>query len=268
MNSKRMMENDVQKFKGYLICTDIDGTLINSKGQLSANNLSAIKEFQQGGGLFTVSTGRMPEHVLNFPFMPNAPVISVNGTVIYDIDNRKVIREFPLDCYYDDVIRYINTNYSGVLRNYEVYTPGDWVCVEDRPAGAITEQYKSSKVYKILFRFFNAEDAVAMNRDLEERFGDRFLFDRSWPLGVEMHIQGSGKGHCVKILKDEMCPDIHTAVAIGDFENDITMLKVADIGFATQNAPDNVKQYADRIAPSNDDDAICYVINSLLGEKQ
>ena len=258
----------MQKFKGYLICTDIDGTLVNSKGELSQNNLEAIEAFQRGGGLFTVSTGRMPEHVLNFPFLPNAPVISVNGTVIYDIDNRKVIREFPLDCYYDDVIEYISSRYADKMRNYEVYTPGDWVCVEDRPAGAITKQYKQSKVYKILFRFFNAEDAITMNRDLDEKFGDRFLFDRSWPLGVEMHIQGSGKGSCVKILKEEMCPGIHTAVAIGDFENDITMLKVADIGFATENAPDSVKKHADRIAPSNDDDAISYVINALRGEQQ
>jgi Cof subfamily protein (haloacid dehalogenase superfamily) len=256
----------VQKFKGYLICTDIDGTLVNSKGELSANNLAAIKEFQLGGGLFTVSTGRMPEYVLNFPFLPNAPVISVNGTVIYDIDNRKVIREFPLDCYYDDVIVYIGSRYADVIRNYEVYTHGDWTCVEDRPLASITEHFREQKVYKILFRFFNAEDAVAMNRDLDEKFGDRFLFDRSWLLGVEMHIKNSGKGHCVKLLKEEMCSDIHTAIAIGDFENDITMLKVADIGFATQNAPDNVKQAADRIAPSNDDDAICYVINTLLGE--
>ena len=254
----------MQKFKGWLICTDIDGTLVNSKGELSENNLNAILDFQRGGGLFTVATGRMPEHVLNFAFTPNAPVISVNGTVIYDLDNRKVIREFPLDCYYDDVIEYIDSNYAGVIRNYEVYTPGDWTCVEDRPAGEITEQFKSDKVYKFLFRFFHAEDAVAMNHDLDEKFGDRFLFDRSWPLGVEMHIKNSGKGHCVKLLKEEMCADIHTAVAIGDFENDITMIKFADIGFATENAPDSVKKHADRIAPSNDDDAISYIIKAIV----
>ncbi|NLX92436.1 MAG: HAD hydrolase family protein, partial [Clostridiales bacterium] len=73
----------MQRYKGYLICTDIDGTLVNSKGVISENNINAIKDFQQRGGLFTVSTGRMPEYVLNFPFVPNAPVISVNGTVIY-----------------------------------------------------------------------------------------------------------------------------------------------------------------------------------------
>lgn len=267
-NTLRKTENKVQKFKGYLICTDIDGTLVNSKGEISANNLAAIREFQHGGGLFTVSTGRMPEYVLNFPFIPNAPVISINGTVIYDIDNRKVIREFPLESYYDDVIEYINRNYSGVIKNYEVYTTGTSVCVDDRTVESIIEYFGASKVYKFLFRFFHAEDAVAMNRDLDEKFGDRFLFDRSWPFGVEMHIKGSGKGNCVKLLKEEMCADIHTAIAIGDYENDITMIKVADIGFATENAPDSVKKHADRIAPSNDDDAICYVINSLKGEQQ
>lgn len=253
----------MQKYKGYLICTDIDGTLVNSKGVISENNIKAIKEFQRRGGLFTVSTGRMPEHVFNFPFVPNAPVISVNGTVIYDIDTREVIREFPLDCYYDDVLAYIDNNYSDKIQNYEVYTHGDWVCIEDQPARAITRLFESSKVYKLLFRFHHAEEAAAMSRDLNEKFRDRFLFDRSWPFGLEMHIKESGKGHCVKILKEEMCPGIHTAVAIGDFENDITMLAFADIAFAVENAPDHVKQVADRIAPSNDDDAISYVINAL-----
>ncbi len=254
----------MQKYKGYLICTDIDGTLVNSNGEISEKNLGAIKRFQQEGGLFTVATGRVADYVLKFPFVPNAPVIGVNGTVILDLDSNEVIRDFPLSCGYDDVVEYIDKNYSGMIRNYEVYTPGDSICIEDRPVAAIVEMFKSSKVYKFLFRFFNPEDAVAMNRDLDEKFGDWFLFDRSWPLGVEMHIKNSGKGHCVKLLKEEMCPGIHTAIAIGDFENDITMIQFADIGFATGNAPDSVKKHADRIAPSNDHDAISYVINSIF----
>lgn len=254
----------MQKYKGYLICTDIDGTLVNSKGEISENNIKAIKEFQEHGGLFTVSTGRMPEHVFNFPFVPNAPVISVNGTMIYDVNTRKTIREFPLDCYYDDVLAYIDSSYGDKINSYEVYTHGDWVCIENQSAQAITQLFESSKVYKLLFRFYKADDAAAMSRDLNEKFHDRFLFDRSWPFGLEMHIKESGKGHCVRILKEEMCPGIHTAVAIGDFENDITMLELADIAYAVENAPDNVKKVADRIAPSNDNDAICYVINALV----
>lgn len=254
----------MQKYKGYLICTDIDGTLVNSKGVISDNNIKAIKEFQERGGLFTVSTGRMPEHVLKFPFVPNAPVISVNGTVIYDFSNRKIMREFPMDCSYDDVIAYIDSNYSHCIKGCEVYTPGDWERFDGRPVSVITEKFKSSKVYKLLFLFFDAKDAVTMNRDLDEKFGDRFAFNRSGSIGLEMHKQDTGKGNGVKLLKEEMCPGVHTAVAIGDYENDITMLEFADIGFAVENAPDNVKQVADRIAPSNDNDAISYVINSLV----
>lgn len=254
----------MQKYKGYLICTDIDGTLVNSKGEISENNIKAIKEFQEHGGLFTVSTGRMPEHVLGFPFVPNAPVISVNGTVIYDVNTRKTIREFPLDCSYDDVIGYIDSNYSHCIKGYEVYTPGDWERFDGLSVSVITEKFKSSKVYKLLFLFFDAKDAVTMNRDLDEKFGDRFAFNRSGSIGLEMHKKDTGKGNGVKLLKEEMCPGVHTAVAIGDYENDISMLEFADIGFAVENAPDNVKQVADRIAPSNDNDAISYVINSLL----
>ena len=257
----------MQPYKGYLICTDIDGTLVNSQGVISENNIKAIKEFQQGGGLFTVSTGRMPEHVLGFPFIPNAPVISVNGTVIYDFENRTIIREFPMDCCYEDVLAYIDSTYANSIKGFEVYTPGEWEHFDAESVSVITKRFKTSKVYKLLFLFFDANDAVTMNRDLNEKFGDRFNFNRSGGVGLEMHKIGTGKGSGVKLLKEEMCPGIHTAVAIGDYENDITMREVADIGFAVGNAPDTVKRVADRIAPSNDEDAISYVINFLKESK-
>ena len=48
------------KFDGILICTDLDGTLINSSEKVSKENLDAIEYFKANGGLFTFVTGRLP----------------------------------------------------------------------------------------------------------------------------------------------------------------------------------------------------------------
>ena len=51
----------MQKFKGILFCTDLDGTLLPTDGQeVSARNMEAIRYFQSEGGLFTLATGRQP----------------------------------------------------------------------------------------------------------------------------------------------------------------------------------------------------------------
>lgn len=253
----------IQKYSGYLICTDIDGTLTDSKGELPENNLKAIRYFQQNGGLFTVSTGRLQDFVMGLPFVPNAPVIVVNGTVIYDMESGQILHDFPMDCYYEDAIAYIEENHFEYLLNYEAYCLEKYVPCEKQTAKESVAQLAGCLPYKFLFRFYSPERAAAMAEDLNSRFGSRFSFDRSWPQGVEMHIKGSGKGDCVRLLKEKYCPGIHTVIAVGDFENDISMIKAADIGYATANAPDHVKKVAGRIAPSNDEDAIAYIIEAI-----
>ena len=69
----------MNKFKGYLICTDCDGTLTDNEGKVSDANAEAIKYFEEEGGLFTLATGRFPHFANNFKdkFKVNAPIVSL-----------------------------------------------------------------------------------------------------------------------------------------------------------------------------------------------
>ncbi len=240
--------------------------MTDSKGKISPANLEAIFDFQRRGGLFTLATGRMPHHIKTLPFSPNAPVICINGTVIYDHKKGELLREFPLDSYYGDVIDYFDKTHGNEIVDYEAYRMDDYDLVEDGKVGDIKERYEKSKVYKLLFRFQKSDDAYKAMTQAQELYGDRFLFNRSWPFGLEMHSIGSGKGKGLILLKDELCQGIHTTVSIGDYENDICMLNTADISYATGNAPDHVKAKAQNIAPSHDDNAVCHVIDRLKEE--
>ena len=79
------------KFDGYLLLSDIDGTLTDSKGKLPQSNADAIHYFQSEGGLFTVASGRFPDFIDGFSssVKPNTHIIGINGTVIYDWQNKK-----------------------------------------------------------------------------------------------------------------------------------------------------------------------------------
>jgi hypothetical protein len=112
--------------------------------------------------------------------------------------------------------------------------------------------------------FFQKEDVTPLvQKDLKEKFGDRFLFDLSWKEGIEVNDAGSGKGAAVKYLKEHLGTPIHTTIGIGDYENDISLLKCADIGYAVENAIPSVKAVADRVTVKNTENAIAAIINEL-----
>ncbi|MBR4770098.1 MAG: HAD hydrolase family protein, partial [Clostridia bacterium] len=84
-------------------------------------------------------------------------------------------------------------------------------------------------------------------RDLARKIiaGTDFEAARSWPIGLEFINRESNKGGAVRFLKERTGADL--LVTVGDYENDIPMLKEADIGFAVANAIDEVKAAADRV---------------------
>lgn len=261
----------MDKFKGYLICTDCDGTLTNSEGKLSKENADAIKYFQEEGGLFTLATGRFPSHVKMFEdrLCINAPIVSLNGTALYDVHKEKLISKWTMDkadCY--ELFFYINTHWKSIWEywfNYNVhesvvYKPMEH-SMEDKSFESLFETMPE-EIYKIVI--VQPEDVTSIiQKDLRDKFGDRFRFDTSWPNGLEIQDINSGKGIAVKYLKEHMDKEIHTTIGIGDYENDISLLKYADIGYAVDNALESVKKVADRITVSNNENAIEAVINKL-----
>lgn len=247
-------------FDGYLICTDIDHTLVDDFGNISKENAQAIKYFQQNGGLFTVSTGRVYTHLDNFTnsFKVNTYVIQINGTSIFDTVNKKSVFSCPMD------IKTINTVSCALLKNFSSNLILSRACTEHKMFG-YNERIENlnEDVFKAVFVFDNEKNCLKAEKYIEDNFSDICAFNRSWHEGLEIINPNSGKGVCVKKLKQLLGDKARCAVCVGDFENDITMLKAADIGYAVSNAIDAVKNVADKITVSNNESAIAAVIHDL-----
>ena len=99
----------MKKFEGILLCTDLDGTLLNSERKVSEENRRAIDFFKKEGGLFTFITGRMPffSNKIYEEVQPNAPYGCVNGGGIYDPIEKKYLyaRELPFSAM--ELVRYV-----------------------------------------------------------------------------------------------------------------------------------------------------------------
>ena len=263
--------NPAPKFKGYLLCSDCDGTLTYGEEVLSEENVKAIKYFQKEGGIFTLATGRFPEYADKFKdrFKVNAPIVALNGTVLYDKDNEQIIEKWPMakeDCY--KLVKYVNYNWTKVWEywiNYTVHDSKEFKPLESAPGDGSLEKLFDSigdEVFKILF-IQDEEVTVAMQKDLKEKFGNKFRFDTSWPNGLEIQRVDSGKGIAVEYLKKHFNQHIHTTIGVGDQENDISLLQNCDIGYAVGNAKENVKKLADRVTVPNTENAIKAIIEDL-----
>ena len=251
-------------YNGYLILTDIDGTLTPRAGEVTKENTDAIEYFKENGGLFTFATGRIPEYLSRFPFRANAPIVTTNGTLMCDGDGNTLWKKtMPVeDC--KEVLRHIVENHAGVKTVQRCFEGAEELKIEFLPPMESLASFEDGcPTYKTVFICETEEDALRLMEDLIGRYGERFSYDRSWPVGLEMHHKHSGKGECVKILR-QMLPQIHTIITAGDYENDLTMLREADIGCAVANAIPAVKEAADRIIVHCDEHAIAHIIYDLI----
>lgn len=252
-------------FDGYLICSDFDGTFFCSGGRISEENCRAVRYFQDNGGRFTIATGRSPEFVAGFPqFQCNAPVIACNGTMICDAETGKRLWEATLPesagAMMDEMSR---CPWAQRIYLCDAYGQGNEWTPEMGPPSAHFAKIPRPW-YKVLFHQA-IEDTPRLQAYAQEHFGGEYAVDRSYPMGVELHILGSGKGECLAQMR-RLLPEVRVIVGVGDYENDVTLIRMADVGYAVDNAVPEAKAVADRITVKNDEHAIARIIEALEKE--
>ena len=255
------------KFDGFLICSDCDGTLMNSNGQISAENAAAIRRFQQEGGRFTVATGRGAAHIRRFSaeFVPNAPLVICNGCFVVDEQSGEVLQEYLLDERVHRVLEYAVARFPSLAAVRIVYgQDGAFDMKRDETPG-FDRRYEIPDPWTKLLFIAEPRATRRIQKRLTALFGDEYLFERSFRFCVECYRPEGSKGGGVAVLRRIFGDSVHTVVGIGDSENDVSLLKEADIGYAVGNALPAVKAAADRVTVRNDDHAIARVIAELEG---
>lgn len=262
--------------KYKLLASDIDGTLINSNNEITKPVSDAIEKLKACGGIFTIATGRSITKIIKCVdiISPEAPVITDNGAVIIRADNGEIIYKKPLSPSAVAEIWYRGLEY-GVLTtiwtNEKLYVSriDELALSYSRLTGEklhlaeSIDSFIDSEITKCVWRG-SAGQIEKLKRALEENPIKSAAYCISCPELLEFMDEGVSKGEGLKKVCEYCKIDISEAIAAGDEQNDIEMLKAAGLGAAMGNASDIVKAAADYIAPTNDENGLCDIIEKFM----
>lgn len=260
-------------FDGYLLVSDMDGTLLNSNGKLSEENKNAIEYFVENGGQFTLATGRMLPSVKRHinKMKVTLPVIMYNGTKVYDFNKEKVVWEKLLEENRKDIIKIVNKINSKV--GIEIYSEEIVYIFQSCNK---TERFKGlgyDVVYEVDNSIYNKDWTKVLivgnkeELDIVEKYLKNIYEDndivRSSSIYLEIIPKGVTKGQALQeIIKLNNMEDFNV-ITVGDNMNDIELIEVANYGFCVENGSEILKKRAKYIAPSNDENPIEFIVKWL-----
>lgn len=270
-----------------MIFLDLDGTLLDDEKKLPKVNREAIEEALLKGHKVLICTGRpLCSAVKQIPALgldkPGCYAITYNGGLIYDAWAKKTIykKTLPLD-----QVRYVfEKAYEYGKIHIQTYTENGLICEHDTKESRDYERITKTdrKVVKDVFEELRGQEpckvlAIAYDYDRKriEGYRDSLL---SWAEGkmdicfsnfeyLEMVPAGISKGNAIRWMSEFLKIPMENTIAVGDAENDISMIQTAAVGAVMKNAGDEIKQYGDYITEKdNNEGGVAEVIRKFMLE--
>ena len=265
-----------KKFEGYVIYSDLDGTLLNGKKEVSDENKNAINYFIENGGRFSIATGRAFEATEKYikGVEIDIPAIVYNGVVIYDCRERKPLKTKYLEREKMNLVHILKEEYADL--GIEIYCGTDIYVFKDnktveRPATKllninyeIPENLFELKWNKILL-VGKVEYMDSIQMEFNQKYNTHIV--RSGDRFLEIIPDNTSKGHALKEVIDLFKLDKNKVIAVGDDMNDAEMIQECGIGFCPENASTAVKKYADVITNNNEDHVIKGIVEWIEKER-
>ena len=268
------------KMSKKLLALDIDGTLTNTQKDITPATLEKIIEAQEKGHIVAIASGRPLPGIRKIADTIELDrfggyVLAFNGGRIVDYSTGEVVYQAVLD---NDVVRDIY-DYCLKAGCGMVTYDGDRVITGTDIDGYMT--FEASINHMEIMRIDNFREyidfplnkclltadpdkAEKIEQELAEKFGDQLNIFRSEPYFVEIMPPNVHKATSLEKLLEILDMDRKDLVACGDGYNDLTMIEYAGVGVAMANAQDIVKEHADYITLSNDEDGLVPVVDKFI----
>ena len=264
-----------------LIAFDLDGTLLDSKGRILESSKKAIREAQEQGIKVVLATGR--HHVAVRPYHYelglDTPAICCNGAYIMDFSQPEPVYSNPLSK--DQARRIIHVArernmhilmYVEDAMTYEVLNPhmerlSNWAKAQPdivRPDirqidDAMTVMESARSIHKFVLSHTDQQEFLSAYQHIQTMTD--VSCERSWVDRIDIANNGNTKGSTLLRLAERWGIERENIIAVGDNDNDISMVRMAGLGVAMGDCSDALKPVADEFIGSNDEDSIAQLIN-------
>lgn len=259
-----------------LVALDMDGTLLKDDLTIAPGTIDVIQRAVAQGAIITIATGRMFASAKQFAeqLKIDVPLITYQGALIQDLQSEKVLferllsedigrrlieiseeRHVHLQVYQDDLLYGAEDNERLSLYAKKVQVP---YTVEPN-LRALAKKGFAKAIY-----IGDPAYLEEMQIELKELFGHRAHITKSTPYFLEVTHPEANKGFALRELANHLNIPLSQTIGVGDNFNDTELLEVAGLGVAMGNAVEPLKQAADFITYTNNQEGVKHVIEKFV----
>lgn len=259
-----------------LIALDLDGTLVREDLSISDRVKSVLKHLIHDTDIkVIIATGRMFRSAVSFAeeIGVTEPIVTYQGAMVRNIDGREpeYHQSIPLETA-QTLLTYLDDgNYhTNIYMNDKLWTHQDNPHLEfyrraSRVEPELTTDLKSALIAPpTKFMVIDDHRTETLMAELQERFNGQLECCRSRHNFCEMIHADVSKWNAVKHLMKQYGLEKDEVLAIGDQNNDLSMIEGAGIGVAMGQAPDDVKVHANWVTQTVDKDGAAVAIEKFV----
>lgn len=267
-----------------LVTIDLDGTLFDDNKVISKENKEAIKKAKELGVNIVIATGRPLKGVM--PVLEELGLIDItdyaiiyNGAKIFNTKTKELIFSSSINGLdvkdlYHEALR-LKAHYHAFLINEELITMDhnpytdyeakinhieDHLCDFDTIAD--DELFLKSMIVD------NKENIDNVIKNINPIYKEKYSMVRSSDIFLEFLNKNTNKGNALIALAKYLNIDIKDTMAIGDQNNDYSMIMASGIGVCMANGEKEIKDIADFITLDNLSSGVAYALNKFIIDKK
>ena len=259
-----------------LIVSDLDGTIVH-RNHFSKETLETIRKIQDSEHLFTVATGRhlnVARDVVK-AFNIKHPVICSNGAVIYDFNKEEIIFQQSVE---HETAKKVTDLCRAKQLDVLLYTTKLVYAVTDGGFKKFTRLVDAAHVIKVKYEALPSiieegvtkilviefdQDKINAFKQALSAFDD-LSFVQSQKEYLDIGHKNATKGAALLRLAELLDVKAEDCIAIGDQDNDVTMIENAGLGIAIGSGHPVLKEKADFVTKAFEDNGFAYAMNQLL----
>jgi Cof subfamily protein (haloacid dehalogenase superfamily) len=265
-----------------MIVLDLDDTLLNDEHSLSKRNKEALMAAQELGVKVVLASGRPTFGMVSIAKdlqldQYGSYILSFNGSKIINAKTNEEIFNSTISSEMTHRLYDLSKREGVAILSYKdesivIEEPNEYADIEATITGLpmqIVDQFKATITEPVVKAMMLAHPDVLVNveQTLVKEVGEEVSVFRSKPFFLEFTALNVTKGTSLHQLTQKLGIKAEEVIAIGDSYNDITMIEFAGLGVAMGNAPDAIKEIANHVTETNNNDGVAKVVEDFILSK-